>query len=522
MDQPNILLVDDQPGKLLSYQAILAELGESLVLARSGREALQRLLKEEFALILLDVVMPDMDGFETAAMIRQRPSLVDTPIIFITAYDTSELDRLKGYQLGAVDFVFAPIVPEILRAKVSALAELYRKRRELLQANEQLRAEIVDRQRAEHELRQTEERFRLMVENVRDYGIFMLDPAGQVVTWNAGAERLNGYRADEIVGRHFSRFYPDQEVAEGKPALELRIADDDGRFEEEGWRLRKDGTRYWANVVITALRDPSGRLVGFAKLSHDLTERKRLQEQAMQNVRLAAIGQMVAGLAHESRNAMQQIQAAVEMLARRLPAEPEAGLVTEIQKANDRLHHLLEAVRNYAAPLKLTCEVHDLSRLWHEAWAQLAPLRHGLEVALHQNTAGLDLRCLVDPFTIEQLFRNVLENALMACRDQACGEQAARTFPRIDIACNPAELDGKPAIGVRIRDNGPGMNAEQKQRIFEPFFTSRTRGTGLGMAIARRIVEAHRGRIAVGRWPEAPGEGPGTEIEILLPKGMST
>src|SRR5438874_4901475 len=126
MDKVNILLVDDQPGKLLSYQTILEGLGENIMLARSGREALQMLLKEECALILLDVVMPEMDGFETAAMIRQRPRLERTPIIFVTAYSTSELDRLKGYEIGAVDFVFAPIVPEILRAKVAAFVDLYR------------------------------------------------------------------------------------------------------------------------------------------------------------------------------------------------------------------------------------------------------------------------------------------------------------------------------------------------------------------------------------------------------------
>jgi signal transduction histidine kinase len=376
MDKVNILLVDDQPGKLLSYQAILAEVEENLVTARSGVEALQLLLKQEFALILLDVVMPEMDGFETATLIRQRPRFEDTPIIFITAYSASELDRLKGYQLGAVDFVFAPIVPEILRAKVRAFVELYRKRLELAEANEHLRAEIA--------------------------------------------------------------------------------------------------------------------------------ERKRAQEQALQAERLAAIGQMVAGLAHESRNSLQQIQASVEMLARRIKAGPEAGMIEDIQKAHDRLHHLLEAVRTYAAPLKLVREAHDLSTLWNEAWTQLAPLRDGRQVSFHQDTGGLDLHCLVDSFPIEQLFRNILENALMACRES----------PSIEIACASAELEGKPAICVRIGDNGPGLSAEEKCRIFEPFFTTKTRGTGLGMAIARRIVEAHGGQIAVGNGPR-----PGTEIEILLPKG---
>jgi len=376
MEKVNILLVDDQPGKLLSYQAILAEVGENLVLARSGLEALQLLLKQEFALILLDVVMPEMDGFETATLIRQRPRFKDTPIIFITAYSASELDRLKGYELGAVDFVFAPIVPEILRAKVLAFVELFRKRSELAEVNKQLLAEMA--------------------------------------------------------------------------------------------------------------------------------QRKRAQEQALQAERLAAIGQTVAGLAHESRNSLQQIQASVEMLARRVKAGPEAGLIADIQKAHDRLHYLLEEVRTYAAPLKLAREVHDLSGLWNEAWNQLAHLRNGRNVSFHQESGGLDLRCLVDSYPMERLFRNILENALMACRDS----------PRVEIACAPAELHGRPAICVRIRDNGPGLSAEEKRRIFEPFFTTKTRGTGLGMAIARRIIEAHEGQIAVGH-----GSGPGTEIEILLPKG---
>src|SRR5579862_2641714 len=154
MEKVNILLVDDQPGKLLSYQTILEELDQNLVCARSGREALQYLLKEDCALILLDVVMPEMDGFETAAMIRQRPRLERTPILFLTAHSTSDLDRLKGYELGAVDYVFAPVVPDILRAKVSVFVELYRNRRELADANQKLVEEIAERKRAQDQVLQ--------------------------------------------------------------------------------------------------------------------------------------------------------------------------------------------------------------------------------------------------------------------------------------------------------------------------------------------------------------------------------
>jgi response regulator RpfG family c-di-GMP phosphodiesterase len=145
MGKVNILLVDDHPGKLLSYETVLAGLGENLLLARSGREALQCLLKEDVALILLDVVMPEMDGFELATMIRQHPRLGHTPIIFVTAYSTSDLDRLKGYELGAVDYVFAPVVPEILLAKVSVFVELHRKREELRALNRTLEQRVAER-----------------------------------------------------------------------------------------------------------------------------------------------------------------------------------------------------------------------------------------------------------------------------------------------------------------------------------------------------------------------------------------
>ncbi len=504
MEKVNILLVDDQPGKLLACQAILAGLGENVVIAHSGREALLHLLKQDFALILLDVVMPEMDGFETATLIRQRPRLESTPIIFVTAYSTTELDRMKGYELGAVDFVFLPIVPEILRAKVSVFVDLYRKRQELAQANEQLRAEIAERKLIEYQLQKSEERFRLMVENVKDYAILRLDPQGMVITWNAGAERLMGYRSDEIIGQHFSKFYVPEDIQNGKPDIELRVAAADGRFEDEGGRVRKDGTQYWANVVVTPLRDPHGHLLGFAKVTRDLTERKRAQEQALQSERLAAIGQMVAGLAHESRNSLQHIHASTEMLVRRIRSEPEMALVSGIQKAHDRLHRLLEDVRGYAAPIKLERHPHSLAQLWREAWSQLASQRDGRDVIFEEHLFIEDLNCLVDPFPIERLFRNIFENSLAACSGQV----------RIEVHCASAVLEGKPAVRVRLTDNGPGLSPDERARIFEPFYTTKTKGTGLGMAIAKRIVEAHGGRISV-----CDEHSPGTAIEVILPRG---
>jgi PAS domain S-box-containing protein len=163
----------------------------------------------------------------------------------------------EGYVLGAVDFLVKPLLPVALQAKVRGLVELFQ-----------------DKQRAKHEADQ----LRLLVHGTTEYAIFMLDPQGQVVTWNAGAERIKGYRADEIIGQHFSRFYPQEAIDRGWPAHELKVAKAEGRFEDEGWRVRKDGTQFWANVVITPLHDDKGQLRGFSKVTRDLTARKQAEE----------------------------------------------------------------------------------------------------------------------------------------------------------------------------------------------------------------------------------------------------
>jgi hypothetical protein len=259
------------------------------------------------------------------------------------------------------------------------------------------------------------------------------------------------------------------------------------------------------------LLDEQGRPRGAVGAFLDITERKRAQERLLQAERLAAIGQMMTGLAHESGNALARSQSCLEMLAWEVEDRPEAlDLITRIQKAQDHLKQLYDEVRGYAAPLKLEREVWELSSVWRQAWANLALLRQGREAVLREETGGVDLSCAVDQFRLEQVFRNILENALAACADPV----------RIEVRCAEAELDGRPAVRVAVRDNGPGLNPEQRRRIFDPFFTTKTKGTGLGMAIAKRIVEAHGGQIAVAPspLPLAP-EGRGEPALPLAPGG---
>ena len=252
------------------------------------------------------------------------------------------------------------------------------------------------------------------------------------------------------------------------------------------------------------LLDEQGRSRGAVGAFLDITERKNAQERLLQSERLAAIGQMVTGLAHESGNALARSRACLEMLALEVEDRPEAvDLVSRTLLAQDHLQQLYEEVRGYASPLRLEREKLNLQATWRQVWATLELLRRGRHVSLGEETDGINLDCTFDLFRIQQVFRNILENALAACSDPV----------EITISCSEATLSGQPALRIAVRDNGPGLSLEQRQRIFDPFFTTKTKGTGLGMAIAKRIVEAHGGQIAVGA-----GLGPSAEILIILPR----
>jgi signal transduction histidine kinase len=235
------------------------------------------------------------------------------------------------------------------------------------------------------------------------------------------------------------------------------------------------------------------------------------EERLLQAERLAAIGQMVTGLAHESGNALQRSQACLQILANRLRDRPDLlNLVDRVQAAQDHLLHLYEDVRGYAAPIRLQSEPCKLAAVWRQAWDDLGVLRQGRRAELREHAClisaqfagdGIEATVRADAFRLKQVFRIILENALAACPEPVV----------IDIEQTPAELGGRPALRVAVRDSGPGVPEDVRDRLFEPFVTTKTKGTGLGLAIARRIVEAHDGWIALGN------SGPGCEVVIVLP-----
>lgn len=244
-----------------------------------------------------------------------------------------------------------------------------------------------------------------------------------------------------------------------------------------------------------------------AALHANLLELRRMQESLLQAERLAAIGQMVTGLSHESRNALQRSLACLEMLAKRI-RDNEQGLhlLNEARKAQTDLQQVYEGVREYARPLNLDRSPRNIAETWRHAWEQTALLREGRDATLVEDIRAADLQCALDPFRFVQVFRNLVENSLAACPDPV----------RITVHCTDGAADGPGGLRVVVTDNGPGLTPEEKERIFEPFFTTKTKGTGLGMSIVKRIVEAHGGRVSAESYL-----GQGLEIVIDIPREVS-
>jgi len=385
-------------------------------------------------------------------------------------------------------------------------------------------------------LRRSEERFRLLVQNVRDYAILLLDPEGRVTSWNEGAERIKGYSSDEIIGRSFTAFYPEEAVASGFPQTELAAAAREGRFEDEGWRVRKDGSRFWANVIITALYDEAGGLVGYAKVTRDLTARREAEEQAR---RLAAEEAAHAEAARREEELRAALAAAREA---RNDAERAAAAMAEAYRELDQFayaasHDLkapLRGIANLAQWIqddtgdRLSSESAEHLRLLHGRVLRMEALIDGI---LAYSRAGRTLRApetvdtgelvneaielLAAPAEVafevpadlptvqaervplQQVFLNLLGNAVKHGRTR-----------RPDVTVRVEWRDLGDEVEIAVGDDGPGIAPEYHERIWGIFQTLAPRdqveGTGIGLSVVKKVVESRGGRVAL---DSAPGQG---------------
>ena len=359
--------------------------------------------------------------------------------------------------------------------------------------------DISDRKRAES---RAGEFGRILDESFNEIYIFDATTL-RFVQVNRGARDNLGYSMDELREMTPLDLENDFTAETFAAMLEPLRAGDAEKVDFETRHQRKDGTYYTVEVHLQMSTFELKPV--FVAIILDVTQRKRAEERLLQAERLAAIGQTVTGLAHESRNAFQRSQACLEMLALDLEDRPdEMELVERIQRALDHLHHLYEEVRDYAAPIHLDKQVCNLARVWRDAWSQLEVVRKEKQIELLEENSEIDLSCEIDWFAFGQVFRNVMENAITACPNPG----------RIVIRCREIDgIDGS-VIEVTVTDNGPGLGPDTRGKVFDAFFTTKAKGTGLGMAIARRIVEAHGGSIVVG------DNDPGAEIRITVPRRL--
>jgi PAS domain S-box-containing protein len=373
--------------------------------------------------------------------------------------------------------------------------------------------DLTERKRAEEALRASEERFRLLVDSAQDYAIFMLDPTGHILTWNRGAQRIKGYEVSEILGQHFSRFYPPEDVAAGKPAWELQVASTKGRLEDEGWRVRKDGTRFWANVIITALRDEKGILRGFGKVTRDLTERKRAEEALRQSnvtleqrvaTRTAELQRSLEDLqqfahivAHDLQEPLRMVTSFVQLLAQRYQdrLDTNAGeYIGYAVEGTQRMYQLLQDLLAYAR-LEAGQDVRTPINLERVVADTLKILQPALTESGATVTHGPLPTVVAESKQVGQVVQNLLSNALKFRGPEA---------PRIHLW---AQQQGDKWV-IAVQDNGIGIEPQHVERIFGMFQRLHSReaypGTGMGLAICRKIVERHGGRI----WVEStPSQG---------------
>lgn len=363
--------------------------------------------------------------------------------------------------------------------------------------------DVTKRKAAEEALRQERDFAEALIETAQAI-VLVLDREGHILRFNPYFEEVTGRELDDVRGRDwFTLFVPEPERdAARTDFFEAASHGRDGRVIHP--ILSRDGRLRYIHWSAKWLRDRAGKPSSLLVIGHDVTELNAAQQRALAAERLAAIGQMVSGLSHEGRNALQRSQACLEMLALELRDRPSAGnLVDRIQAAQNHLLLLYEEVQTYAAPLRLNRTTCDLGDLVREAFGRIELLHKGHRLTLREVPGDIDRQCDVDAVLVRRVFCNILDNAAAASANPVA----------IIVRWAEASLGDRPAVEVALRDDGPGLTNDERDKIFEPFFTTKTHGIGLGMAIAKRIVEAHEGRIGVGS-----SQGPGTEILVTFPR----
>ncbi len=380
--------------------------------------------------------------------------------------------------------------------------------------------DLSERKAAEAELRASEHQFRTLVQGVGDYAIYLLDTGGYVTNWNLGAQRIKGYRPDEIIGQHFSRFYTEEDLAADLPARALGEAERTGRFEKEGWRVRKDGTRFWANVVIDAVRDDDGKLVGFAKVTRDITERRALEqarEELFQSQKMEVIGQLAGGMAHDFNNLLMAILGSLELLKKRIPETPDtARLLANAVAGAERGAALTQRMLAFSRKQELKVDAVDIPELI-DGMVEMLQRTLGSPISVETDLPSNLPKVLSDPNQLTSAILNLSINA----RDAMPGG-GRLIIGAVEKTLSKGEMDNLPAgqyLRLWVRDSGDGMDKDTLAKATTPFFTTKGvgKGTGLGLSMVQGMVAQTGGHLNL-----ISAVGQGTTAELYLPLATGT
>lgn len=505
VDQVNILLVDDQPANLLALESILAEMGENLVTAQSGSAALRELLHTDFAVVLLDVQMPDLDGFETANLIRSRDRSRDTPIIFLTALSRSETNVFRGYELGAVDYIFKPFHAEILRSKVNVFVELFRKREEFKRQAQEL-ARVV---------KQNELILKAAAEGVFGVG---LDASTTFV--NPAAGRMLGRDPSEIIGTDIHSLvhpvFPGVITCEVAQCRLNAVVHGEPAYDQiEDVFFRADGTSFPVEFCASPMRDGSGELLGSVITFRDVTERRaaaqaaeaerRYREAEAQN---RAKDNFLANLSHELRTPMTSILGWVQFLRSGHVEEAELEEALRTIESSARLQarlidDMLDVSRIILGKFQVDLKPARIADIVDSALTTARPLAAENGVHLTWEIDDRESVVYADASRIQQVIQNLLANAI---KFTPAGKEVDLRLERTD-----------GTLRIRVADEGEGIDPAFLPYVFDRLRqgegSNKRSGLGLGLAIARHIIELHHGDISA----ESPGQGLGASFTVTLP-----
>ncbi|MFZ0704137.1 MAG: ATP-binding protein [Candidatus Korobacteraceae bacterium] len=500
-EKVNILMVDDQPSKLLSYEVILEELGENLVKATSANEALEHLLKKDIAIVLTDVSMPDIDGFDLAEMIRQHPRFQKTAIIFISGVHLTDVDRVKGYRQGAVDYITVPVIPELLRAKVSIFAELHRKRRQLELLNQQLEHRVAERTR---ELKQRADLLDLATE-----AIMVRDAEGIIQFWNSGAEELYGWRREEVLGRKVN------DVISIKPHNSHESLQPDllgfGRWEGNLVHSTRDGREIVVASRQALKTNGDGGLGAILEINRDITATLQTEEALRRAERLAAMGRVAGIIAHEINNPLEAIINAFYLLRDHPSLDNEARRYARLgEEELLRVAHIVRQTLGFYRESQHPIAI-SISEILDNVLELQARhfLLSGIQVEKFYET---EARLFGFPMELKQVFLNLIANAVQAMPEGG----RLRLSVRDHVDCRSET----PGICVSVGDTGSGIDAQHAKQLFEPFFSTKAaKGTGLGLWISKGIVQKYEGSIHFRSLRTATGSA--TCFRVFLPGQVS-